>query len=111
MALIYLDRPPSGSRNVYEKKFSVAADSTSDYLVMQLGSSRRAGITAIPSGGSVKIQATTSPFDDVEADTAEWIDWDDGVVAVATQGALFAPVQALRAVTSGGGTAVITVVT
>ncbi len=38
------------------------------------------------SAGTAKVQATISPYNDVDAGTAKWIDWDLGDVTDTSQG-------------------------
>jgi len=57
--------------------------------------------TVDPSG-TAKMQYTTSPLADVEADTAVWQNWPIGDVTVITSDSLVSPVTALRGVSVTG---------
>lgn len=60
-------------------------------------------VTLTPSGGSGKVQATTSSIERIKEGLAIWVDWDAGTVTASTQD-YCSPVTAIRQVNVSGDT-------
>lgn len=59
-------------------------------------------VVCIPGGSTAKIQYTTSPESEVEADSALWRDWEAGEVTETTESVFDGPMTALRLVNVSG---------
>jgi hypothetical protein len=93
----------NGNRNYkWMKDITATAGNNSDPIYLP-GWLRTATVTALPNGGSAMVQHTTDASEDVEADpaNANWIDWDEGLVASDTSKLLAGPVTALRIQATG----------
>ena len=85
------------------KKFSIAVGNTLEVLLprlvggggSQFGSQTFCGIPG--SGGTLDIEFSTSPFENLEAGTATWEDWASGVITTRTTDSLVGPITAIRA--------------
>ena len=64
------------------------------------------GVTAIPGGGgSIRVEFSLNPKEDVEAGTATWVAWEEGNVGTPTSRALVGTITAIRGVaTTANGT-------
>lgn len=88
---------------------SIGADSTGTTIYVH-EARRGVTITAIPSGGSIKVQFTTSLLSTVQGGGGTWQDWSTGASASTASDGIVTPVTAVRGVTSGGGTGTLEVV-
>lgn len=79
---------------------SVTTTGTSDPVMMVYSASKTTA--AIYPTDQAKVQHTISTPAEIEAGTAEWIDWDKGKVRVNTSDSLIGTVTAIRAVALSG---------
>ncbi len=97
--MVKVESPYSEGRGVWEYEETGVTGNGNSMLTPSKQNS--VSVTVEPSGGSAKVQATTNPLADVEADTATWVDWDEGEVTEATQG-VCQPCTAVRVVVISG---------
>ena len=86
----------------WEYKDELTAPANGDSVIIPT-TVKSVAVTLEVSAGTGKVQATTSLLSEVENDTAVWVDWDAGEVAVTTQDGV-APVTAIRQVNATGTT-------
>ncbi len=97
--MVKAEGPYSEGRGVWEYKETGVTGNGDSMLTPSKQNS--VSVTVEPSGGSAKVQATTNPLADVEADTATWVDWSAGEVTEVTQG-VCKPCTAVRVVVVSG---------
>lgn len=86
----------------WEYKDELSAPANGDSVLIPT-TVKSVAVTLEVSGGTGKVQATTSPISDVQNDTAVWIDWNAGEVAATTQDGII-PATAIRQVNTAGTT-------
>lgn len=98
--------PMFGSQQSYKATYSVGT--TQDPILMKVGDNKVA-VALVPTAGTMNLQYTLFPQEDIEADptACTWTAWSAGAVGAYTEGSLTSPVTAIRIVLGGGGAGTI----
>jgi hypothetical protein len=88
---------------IWEATQALSSGTNGNSLVLpdETGKVESIMVSLVISSGEGKIQTTVSPLVNVEAGTANWIDWDRGAVSTTTAD-VFYNVTAIRAVRVSG---------
>ena len=101
--MITLEFNRSGNYGVYSATSSVEDGETSDWIKLEYNTSTS---VAVHPEGRAKCEYTLTPFDDVVAGNAKWLDWPLGIIRNSDADFIIGAATAIRLVSISGAASI-----